>query len=524
MPSPSGFSSVLPISTTGFVRIDALLTSYRWASPTITYSYAEHGSQFSTSSTTGYGLSSSIAEPWVDWFDPLSASDRSYFPLALQKWANVANISFVQTLETSTNVGDIRAAYTYLASNSDKVAWAYFPFPAAKAGDIWFNALSTAGLTVWTLGSYAYFSVLHELGHALGLKHPFLGESDPPNTPVLPSSEDTQSYTIMSYTAKAGVAGSTFSYYPTTPMLFDIAAIQYVYGPNYSYNSGDTNYTYSGFSTYHETIWDGGGNDTITVTGSLSASIDLRSGFASSIGQPVYARSSSGAILNQVYNVWNAYGTLIENAVGGSGADTITGNSANNQFTGSGGNDTIDGGDGFDTANYTGRFSSYTVTAATNGSTVRANAGSDGTDTLSNVERLRFSDGTVALDIGKWETAGEAYRLYQAAFKRAPDLGGLNYWIDQMRVGQTQEQVAHNFIVSNEFKVLYGNDPANGAFITAYYQNVLSRTPDQSGYKYWLDLLDTHKISPEQLLINFSESDENIALVGLTIQHGIWLG
>lgn len=204
--------------------------------------------------------------------------------------------------------------------------------------------------------------------------------------------------------------------------------------------------------------------------------------------------------------------------------DNLKGNAGNDHLIGNAGDDAIDGNSGLDSAMFSRNHSSYSLTKIGNSYTVHANVGTDGTDTLINIERLKFTDGTLALDTGKWATAGEAYRLYQAAFDRTPDTNGLAYWISVMDGGQAHEQVAHNFIVSAEFQVLYGADPSNGELITAMYKNVLDRSPDQGGYDYWLGLLNQGQITPEQLLINFSESAENVTLVGMAIEHGIWLG
>ncbi|HEY8050219.1 MAG TPA: hypothetical protein VIE63_13670, partial [Ramlibacter sp.] len=100
------------------------------------------------------------------------------------------------------------------------------------------------------------------------------------------------------------------------------------------------------------------------------------------------------------------------------GNDTITGNSANNRFQGYGGNDTINGGAGTDTAVFSGTHTDYHFTQAGSALTV---TGPDGTDQLNSVERLQFDDGNLAFDFNG--TAGEAYRLYQAAFNRVPDVG-----------------------------------------------------------------------------------------------------
>jgi hypothetical protein len=164
---------------------------------------------------------------------------------------------------------------------------------------------------------------------------------------------------------------------------------------------------------------------------------------------------------------------------------------------------------------------SYQVSQNQTGATTVVGNGK--TDVLTEVDRAIFRDSTLALDVGVWETSGAAYRLYQAAFARTPDKAGLKYWISQMDIGQTNIQVAHNFIVSNEYKVLYGADPTHDQFLTALYQNVLGRAPDKAGHDYWLNLLDTKQITPEQILINFSESTENVQTVGVAIQQGIWM-
>jgi hypothetical protein len=128
---------------------------------------------------------------------------------------------------------------------------------------------------------------------------------------------------------------------------------------------------------------------------------------------------------------------------------------------------------------------------------------------------------TVALDISG--TAVQAYRVYQAAFNRTPDNGGLKYWIGLMDGGLLLPAVSSAFIASAEFKVLYGANPTNEVFVSKLYDNVLHRTPDISGYNYWVGLLNASKIDNISTLINFSESAENQAGVIGVIQNGIYL-
>ena len=159
---------------------------------------------------------------------------------------------------------------------------------------------------------------------------------------------DYYSYTVMSYRQYAdgplGANTSASVAYPTTPMLNDIAAIQYLYGANTSFNSGNTTYSWSPGETIFETIWDGGGIDTIDWSNqSTGAKIDLNAGSWSELG-PAYWNGQS----NVAETLAIAYNVTIENAIGGSGNDVITGNSADNSLTGGGGGDRLVGGPGAD--------------------------------------------------------------------------------------------------------------------------------------------------------------------------------
>ena len=174
----------------------------------------------------------------------------------------------------------------------------------------------------------------------------------------------------MSYTSYGGVSG-----YAHTPMLYDILAIQYLYGANDATRGGDTTYAFGSSSESFMTIWDGGGVDTLDAsTQSLPADISLVAGTFSSIGPKAYGGSA-------FENVAIAFGVTIENAIGGGGADTILGNAANNLLTGGGGNDTLSGaagddilgggagddlltgGAGTDTALYASPLDHYAITA-----------------------------------------------------------------------------------------------------------------------------------------------------------------
>jgi hypothetical protein len=152
------------------------------------------------------------------------------------------------------------------------------------------------------------------------------------------------------------------------------------------------------------------------------------------------------------------------------------------------------------------------------GSTVSVTDAAGNHATLSNVERLKFSDGMVALDVGG--TAGEAYRLYQAAFDRTPDKAGLGYWIAAMDKGMTLTQAAAGFAGSAEFANLYGANASDTQFVQALYQNVLHRAGDSAGADFWLHALES-SVTRADVLANFSESAENQTQVIGSIQNGI---
>lgn len=197
-----------------------------------------------------------------------------------------------------------------------------------------------------------------------------------------------------------------------------------------------------------------------------------------------------------------------------SGNDVINGNSYDNVLKGYGGNDKIDGGKGTDTVYLSGLESQYQITR--NGTSITT-TGPDGTDTLLNIERLVFNDKALGFD-GNLATG---YRLYQAAFNRVPDQSGLGYWIGMIDKGMTLQDVAWNFINSNEFKTLYGANVSDSAFINALYNNVLHRPSDQGGFDYWSNMLASHQISRHAMLAEFSESAENVAQVVGSIQNGV---
>lgn len=181
---------------------------------------------------------------------------------------------------------------------------------------------------------------------------------------------------------------------------------------------------------------------------------------------------------------------------------------------------TINGSDKIDTVIYQKPSSSYQISKLISGYSV---SGTDGTtDVVLEVERLQFSDKTIALDTSG--NAGKAYRVYQAAFNRKPDIKGLKYWVDQMDQGLKLSDVASGFSGSSEFIGLYGKSPTAEQLVTNLYENILHRPPDPSGYDYWVGRIRTDGMKTNDIICNFSESPENqAALIGV-IEKGIDIG
>jgi serralysin len=436
---------------------------------------------------------------------------------------------------------DFSLSTSWPFSSSSTWAIGFFPDPRDTAylgqpGDIFLNVNSGANfLPTYAPGSQGWFLFLHEIGHTLGLKHPHDdgGTGRPTLDQIGLGLLNDDWGTVMSYNDDFN--WNSFSWDPATPMLLDVIALQYIYGPNMSTNAGDTLFQLSRINAYL-TYWDASGTDTVDASSSfeswtivlprnqISSLVSTKGGLAAPTSD--FSLTAPTTLFWLAGDIENARGSSAGDAITGSdganrlegigGDDYINGYGGNDTLIGGAGNDTIDGGGGFDVACLSGMASSYQTNV--NGAT-RTMQGQDGFDTYTNVFRFHFDNVSVAYDVNG--DAGEAYRLYQAAFDRTPDLSGLGFWITALDNGSDLHQVAGYFLTSAESVQKYGVNPTTQQFVTQLYANVLHRAPDPSGEAYWENALVKGLVSRADALAFFSESSENQANVIGAIQNGI---
>ena len=352
-------------------------------------------------------------------FVAMGAAQKQAVRAVLQLYHEIAGVSFTEVPDSGLG-GQLRFG-TYMLAGTGTAAYANSPGLLEVSGDVWVNR-NFAGYDTPTVGDGAFQTLIHEVGHALGLKHP--GNYGGGEPPYLDPGVDNTQYTVMSYNYRIdtqfrdvtgpGVADVHFlNVGANTQMLYDVAAIQFLYGANNATRAGNDTYSFDPGTPFFKTLWDGGGIDTISVANFTEACvIDLRAGHFSSIrivSDPLPQNVVSDFAPNYFgqNNLAIALDCIIENATGGGGSDSLIGNdvvnslvggAGNDTLTGGAGNDSLDGGNGIDTAVFSGPRATYTVLQNAGGFVVTDTQladGNDGSDILSGIERLAFADLTM---------------------------------------------------------------------------------------------------------------------------------
>lgn len=408
------------------------------------------------------------------------------------------NIHFTEVTDSSAsqirfgdNYQQYSAGYTWLPNSTGN----------ALSGDVWLD-LNSSGTTNPIPGTYAYATLVHEIGHSLGLKHPGNynagsgGSTEPGN--YLGTVEDNVGYTIMSYNDVPG--GQQRDWYG----IYDLLALKRLYGAG-TWGAGDSTYSYTDSAgTTLEIIDDASGYDTLNLSGMTQsgATVDMRPGAFSSIGRNFNVAASNNLSID--------FTTVIEKFIGTGFADHVTGNDANNAFQLGNGVNTADGGAGIDTALYTGTRNGFSVTS--NGGAVQVSAGSIA-DTLTNVERVEFSDRKLAFDIPG--NAGIVAKVIGAVY--GADV--LTAHPDYVTIGLSLLDNGMSYLGAAQYALDARVGAASNAdVVDLLYTNVVGKGPSHAELASFVAPLDAGSQTQAQLAVFAAENEVNAAhidLVGL---------
>jgi serralysin len=425
----------------------------------ITYAFSDFQHALGLNNNPGFGEGKG--------YSPMSAAERDAAREGLTLWDDLIPLTIKEVTPgpgASTwgkNTVDIWFANT---TTGPAQAWAYYPGGGHQykrvSSDVWTADPTVNGSNAnLDFGGYGATTLIHESGHALGLSHPGAYNFGPGFSVNYVNgaeyAQDSLQYSIMSYWGAEETLGSLGSRpnglafldsvvvvdwltqqanNPQTPLIHDILTIQDIYGADLTTRAGDTVYGYgsnAGKDVYnfdlnpfpYLAIYDAGGNDTISMSGTKAGVfIDLRPGAFSSAAEhfPTAAESNAaraayfepygvtpairtdarmhqlenayvpryeqlvadatgvhGIMATSYANISIAYNTIIENAIGGSARDYLVGNDVANRLEGRdgddvlnglGGNDLLMGGAGADTFAFSGNAGKDTIADFKSGS------------------------------------------------------------------------------------------------------------------------------------------------------------
>ncbi|MDB9315877.1 matrixin family metalloprotease, partial [Spirulina sp. CS-785/01] len=375
------------INPSGKNQIDALLSQNQWEQPEITYSFLVD------SAADSYYGSETVREVNED----IKANVRFILEQVIEPFIN---IDFVEVDDSRDNYGQFR----YMFSDGPSYAYAYYPSGTSLGGDV--HLTDESENNSWNnfsdgIGNHGYHSLIHETGHALGLKHPnnYSGDNSPP---FLPFEDDHTTNTVMSYNTPGRSAA--------TLMPYDLQALQYLYGAK-AFNDTQTTYSFAEVSFYNDgtqdfgttsttikqTLYDSGGEDVLDFSNlafeaggyhfdlNENGILTTKNAYNSADYQ-ANGDNSGTTYTTSSYGTAIAFNTIIENVITSSSDDWIIANGAANRFSGytpgvDSGDDTLFGTDATDTLDLSG-YTSFEITQQQDGGDLRLILAGDGSITI----------------------------------------------------------------------------------------------------------------------------------------------
>lgn len=356
---PFATTYVAPTSDSGA----GLISGRVWSNPDLTYAFPHAAEAYDTDHTLE-GIQYGSGEA-ANGFAAMNVAQVAAVVAALAQFAAVSGLTFSEAASGED------ATLRFAQSGAPSTAWGYYPSAFDEGGDAWFGT-SHDWYADPVRGSYGWHTVIHEIGHLVGLKH----GHDGGGYGALPTDVDTMEQSVMTYRSFVGdplVGGysNESGGYAQTLMQADIAALQQLYGANYDHNSGDTHYSWSPDSgeTFIDgvgqgapldniifmTVWDGGGEDTWDFSAyGEQVIVDLAPGAGAITPDEqraqlnMFEAGATEEILAEraIYAARLHNGdarALIENAIGGDGDDFMGGNRTDNKLTGGRGTDALFG-------------------------------------------------------------------------------------------------------------------------------------------------------------------------------------